>query len=81
MLDDADRMLVRLRRFKSVELAAEQLRGKEMIVPGGKPLGEHIAIHGQEDQPRLWTAGKQDVAVGALQGRAGITAESPCAMR
>ena len=48
MLDDADRMLVRLRRFKGAELAAEELRGKEMTVPGGEPPGQHLAIYEQK---------------------------------
>jgi hypothetical protein len=64
-------MLVRLRRFKGVELAAEELRGEEMSVPGGEPTGKHLTIYRQENQPRLGAAGQQDIPLGALQRRAG----------
>src|SRR5260370_41564193 len=46
-------LLVWLGRLEGIELGAEQLRGEEVTVPGGEPPGYHLAIHGQEDHPRL----------------------------
>jgi len=68
VLDDGNHVLIRRGRLQGVELAVEKLRGKEVSVPGGEPLGEHLAIHGQEDQPRPGAPVQQDVPVGALQG-------------
>src|SRR5690242_21242229 len=57
--------LVRLGWLQVGELAAEQILGEEVAVPGGQPPDQHLAVRGQEDHPRLRPAVKQQVTVGS----------------
>src|ERR1035438_7554057 len=69
--DDADHVPAGLRRLEGVELGPEQLSGEEVTVPGGEPPGEHVPADGQEDHLGLRAAAEQQVAIGALERRAG----------
>jgi hypothetical protein len=62
----------RCRRFlEDPELAVEQRNGHEMLLPRRHAPLDQVALALEVDQPHLLPAADDDVAVGALQARAG----------
>src|ERR1700677_4997224 len=63
MNGDGDDVLAGLRGLQGGELAVEQLLREEGASRGAQPPLKQLAIHPQEDQPRLGPSGQQHVPV------------------
>src|SRR6202050_3287536 len=73
---DDDRALVRGRFFQRRELAVQQRRRHEMIVARGNAPPDQLAVAFEKNQPYVAPLADQDVAIGALERRAGDDAVS-----
>src|SRR5262249_17941880 len=68
---DHDRVLVRLRFFECRELAGEQRWWHEMPVACRQPARDQVPLALQVDDADIATLANQDIAIGALERRAG----------
>src|SRR5580700_7642887 len=68
---DHDRPFVRGRLFQRRELAVEQRRRHEMVVAGGNAPRDQFAVALEENQPHVAPLADQNIAIGALERRAG----------
>src|ERR1700709_1623236 len=66
-----DRPLSRLWRLRRLELAGEQSRWHEMPLAGGEPARDQILRTVQKDDADIVASMHEDVAIDALQRRAG----------
>ena len=70
-IETVDRMFVRLRRLQGLELAVEQARRHEMILAPGEPVGDQVLRAVEKDDADIVSSVHEDIAIGALQRRAG----------
>jgi hypothetical protein len=64
-------MFVGLRLLEGSELAVEQRRRHEVAVAGGKPPRDEVAVAFQKDDADVRAFAGENVAIGALERRAG----------
>jgi hypothetical protein len=68
---NGNRTFVGLRLFQGLELAVEERRGHEVIGARGEPAGNEIAVAFEENDAHVAPAADKNIAIGALERRAG----------
>src|SRR5882724_383272 len=64
---DGQRILVRLRFLKGVDLALEQTRRHEMAVAPRQALGDEVSAAAQVNEPYFRPIADDDLAIGSLE--------------
>src|SRR5882724_5820803 len=64
---DGQRILVRLRLLKGIDLALEQTRRHEMAVAPRQTLGDQVSTTAKVDQPYFWPSADDGPAIGSLE--------------
>src|SRR2546428_8036584 len=64
---DGQRILVRLRFLKGIDLALEQTRRHEMAVAPGQTLGDQVSTTPKVDQPDFWPSDDDGPPIGSLE--------------